>query len=139
MSLQGVLFKDAYGEVYFNVDNAAGSVAFDVDDYENEGQMFVAIGQFMRILNNAGYHVIAGWDDRDCGIFVLQYADVRSDWSENRIEVLNDEEYNAVKLCRMQKLDELVEAHNRAASGYYEEDDDDYDDDDYDGEFTMEL
>lgn len=125
--LQGTLFKDAYGEVHFNVDNAAGSVAFDIDDYENEGQMFNAIGQFMRILNNAGYHVIAGWDDKGCGIYVIQYANIRSDWSEYRIEVLDCEEYDAVRLYRMQKLDELANALSKD------------DEDDYDGEFTAEL
>ena len=129
MSLQGTLFKDCYGEVYFNVDNAAGHVAFDMDDYENEGQMFVAIGNFMRILNNAGYHVIAGWDDKGCGIYTIQYADIKSDWSEYRIEILDCEEYDAVRLYRMNKLDELAEAYNRAASG----------EDDYEGEFTAEL
>lgn len=128
MSLQGTLFKNAYGEAHFNVDNAAGHVAFDMDDYENEGQMFVAIGQFMRILNNAGYHVIAGWDDKGCGIYVIQYADTRSDWSENRIEILTDEEYDAVRLYRMNKLDELANALSK-----------DEDDDNYEGEFTSEL
>ena len=128
MSLKGTLFKDCYGDAHFNVDNAVGHVAFDIDDYENEEQMFIAIGQFMRILNNAGYHVIAGWDDKGCGIFVIRYADISSDWSEDYIEVLNGEEYDAVKLYRLNKLDELMKAHNGAAS-----------EDDYEGEFTAEL
>ena len=128
MSLNGTLFKDYYGEVSFNVDNAAGRVAFDVDDYESEGQMFVAIGNFIRILSDAGYHVIAGWDDKGCGIYVIQYADVKSDWSEYRIEVLDADEYDAVRVYRMNKLDELTNALSNADE-----------DDDYEGEFTAEL
>ena len=126
MSLQGTLFKDHYGEAHFIVDNAMGRVSFDMDDYENEGQMFVAIGNFIRILNNAGYHVIAGWDDKGCGIYVIQYADISSDWSENRIEVLDADEYEAVKMYRMQKFKELTSALSD-------------DEDDYEGEFTAEL
>lgn len=88
--------------------------------------MFVAIGQFIQVLNNAGYHVIAGWDDKGCGIFVIQYADIKSDWSEDHIEVLNEEEYQAVKMYRMQKFEELTSGLSN-------------DDDDYEGPFTAEL
>ena len=126
MSLQGTLFRGPHGKTHFIVDNAMGRVTFDMDDYENEGQMFVAIGQFIQVLNNAGYHVIAGWDDKGCGIFVIQYADIKSDWSEDHIEVLNEEEYQAVKMYRMQKFEELTSGLSN-------------DDDDYEGPFTAEL
>ena len=111
MSLQGTLFKDCYGEVHFNVDNAMGHVAFDRKDYDKEADMWVAIGNFIRILSDAGYHVIAGWDDKGCGIFVIQYADVKSDWSEYRIEVLDADEYDSVRYFRDRKLAALM-AHN---------------------------
>ena len=108
MSLQGTLFKNCYGDAHFNVDRAEGRVAFDRKDYDKEADMWVAIGHFIRILSDAGYHVIAGWDDKGCGIFALQYADIKSDWSEYCIEILDADEYDSVRYFRDRKLMELM-------------------------------
>ena len=49
MSLQGTLFREPHGKTHFIVDNAMGRATFDMDDYENEGQMFAATMQSGRM------------------------------------------------------------------------------------------
>lgn len=124
-------FKAMHGMVYNNdgdldirVDNADGSISFDIDDYNSKSEMFAAIGQMMKVLADAGYVVICRWDDKGCGIFVIEYALANKDYGKY-VEVLSDDEKEKLDAYRYDAFQDLLKVNDE--------------DEDYDGEFSMEL
>ena len=119
-AMHGMVYNDN-GDLDIRVDNADGSISFDIDDYNSKSEMFAAIGQMMKILVDADYTVICKWDDKGCGIFVIEYALADC----NYVEVLSDDEKEKLDAYRYDAFQDLLKV--------------DDEDEDYDGEFSVEL
>lgn len=118
-AMHGMVYNDN-GDLDIRVDNADGSISFDVDDYNSKSEMFAAVGQMMKILVDAGYIVICRWEDKGCGVFLIEYALADC----NYVEVLSDDEKEKIDAYRYDSFQDLLVTDE---------------DDDYDGEFSMEL
>lgn len=126
-AMHGMVYNDN-GDLDIRVDNADGNIAFDIDDYNSKSEMFAAIGQMMKILTDMGYVAICRWDDKGCGIFVIEYAQVGYG---KCVEVLCEDEKEKLDAYRYDSFQFLL-----VGEEYREEDEED-DDDDF--EFSAEL
>ena len=120
-AMHGMVYNDN-GDLDIRVDNADGNIAFDVDDYNSKSEMFAAIGQMIKILTDADYTVICRWDDKGCGVFVIEYANENHD---RYVEVLSYDEKEKLDAYRYDSFQDLLVT-------------DDEDDEDFESPYTNE-